>query len=654
MDQDNDELDEIKASDDQTDPCKFYGILEQNVNKFKEMLDICNSRATTESLEYCQGEPKVGNVYLTCMDRLVPRTEDEWVTQYYRVVILKAKRRAHSNYATNTEREGGKGIIYDASAIDFGSIEEIDKSRLYELPKSLKRFQPLCRPFRIVNMKIIPAFIMHARHLLQDKFLSTNFNGDIDQLDLQVNAVLASPAPDDYFTDQTVVDLIKHGVKKVNCDTLKYGEELANKKYAWFYPEPPHCMKAQFDLVNGCYDREKEVHKYRIQDLGDEVYDEKYKNRGKLSRRGNFSYTSTLMQEDHRHRELKEDYSNSSNAGGGQSTNASDIASSTLEYSHTASQQIFRSKEIEDQYIDDDYIYVNWPTNPYMRRIRSLTQISYSKKVAIPRSINSVCLDHLAAGGQLLVSERLEKSAYGDNIKAHNTTLLPNIPGLLSLVTLMFAPKIEQRVKENPNISKSCYVSGLIAGMGYLTQEEQDLDKSQNGKNGKNPNKQGKLESEVQNQVHESFNLANKYNIEYKKTTTDLVKSFFPEDDLEINSNSLQFTEKDLDLANKIRYYMNLLGAGHDGSGNFSRRRRNREDPNSDNLTAREKYPNFDVDQKRRLVGQFDIRILRNYQQNIRDLTFRMLRRPRGKIKEVDDDYVYPYFLGLGFFGLLK
>ena len=64
-------------------------------------------------------------------------------------------------------------------------------------------------------------------------------------------------------------------------------------------------------------------------------------------------------------------------------------------------------------------------------------------------------------------------AVYGDNIKAFNTTLMPDIPGLLSIVTMIFAPKIELRVKRNVNLPGSVYYySGLLAGLGLLDGEK--------------------------------------------------------------------------------------------------------------------------------------------------------------------------------------
>lgn len=110
--------------------------------------------------------------------------------------------------------------------------------------------------------------------------------------------------------------------------------------------------------------------------------------------------------------------------------------------------------------------------NPYRRKCRSLTQISIGKAVDIPRSVNSIILDHIPLGGQLLVASRLEKASRTENVKAYNTTLLPNIPGLLGMVTLIFAPMAELRIKRDAKRGGLCYyVSGMLAGMGAVDYE---------------------------------------------------------------------------------------------------------------------------------------------------------------------------------------
>jgi len=271
--------------------------------------------------------------------------------------------------------------------------------------------------------------------------------------------------------------------------------------------------------------------------------------------------------------------------------------------------------------MDQESIYVNWPKNPFKRTFKSLTQISCNKFVSIPRSINSVVLNHETSGGQLLVAGRLEKAAYGDNIKAFNTTLFPDIPGLLSIVTLVFAPQCEMRVKRNHKKGgDTYYVSGLLAGMGLLDKEKA---KSSDGVND-NVSSHKSFSSQRGNVTK---------SVDPNRRIIDMPKSFFPEDDLEINSNSLYFEPQDICKANNIRYYINRLAKG------------------TDKLNAQtEDFGSFmtneQIDRQRRnlvLHGMVDSKRLSEIQGKIRQEILSLIRVQRPRFKVADDDVSVPY-----------
>ena len=55
----------------------------------------------------------------------------------------------------------------------------------------------------------------------------------------------------------------------------------------------------------------------------------------------------------------------------------------------------------------------------------------------------------------------------GDCVTARSTTLLPNIPGLPAVLTLLFAPRAEFRTD-----SKRTRLIGAICGLGYDWRKE--------------------------------------------------------------------------------------------------------------------------------------------------------------------------------------
>lgn len=79
-------------------------------------------------------------------------------------------------------------------------------------------------------------------------------------------------------------------------------------------------------------------------------------------------------------------------------------------------------------------------------------------------SVNSVFLDDDPDQlGRFLVAQNVSQSSNDKDLFLRNTTLLPNIPGLGVLLTLIFAPRIELRC--NPR--RTCY-TGALCGLGPM------------------------------------------------------------------------------------------------------------------------------------------------------------------------------------------
>ncbi|KAG7200201.1 hypothetical protein KM043_000633 [Ampulex compressa] len=105
------------------------------------------------------------------------------------------------------------------------------------------------------------------------------------------------------------------------------------------------------------------------------------------------------------------------------------------------------------------------PYSPLEIELTHLIAVGSDKKVNVSgTSVNSVLLDTDPEGPHdpLLVAASISQSPFGDKLTLYNTTLMPNLPGLTSLLSLMFCPAIEMR----RNAFGSRYV-GALCGLGY-------------------------------------------------------------------------------------------------------------------------------------------------------------------------------------------
>ncbi|XP_060118901.1 ATP-dependent RNA helicase TDRD9 [Heteronotia binoei] len=105
------------------------------------------------------------------------------------------------------------------------------------------------------------------------------------------------------------------------------------------------------------------------------------------------------------------------------------------------------------------------PFNPYFLKVSSMTRISRFRTVlAEKKSINSVIVDDAPEDSfqQMLVAASISVNATGSTMFLRETSIMPRIPGLPALVSMLFAPVINLRVDE----TRRRYV-GVLCGLGW-------------------------------------------------------------------------------------------------------------------------------------------------------------------------------------------
>ncbi|XP_071069675.1 ATP-dependent RNA helicase TDRD9 isoform X2 [Dasypus novemcinctus] len=105
------------------------------------------------------------------------------------------------------------------------------------------------------------------------------------------------------------------------------------------------------------------------------------------------------------------------------------------------------------------------PFNPYELKCHSLTRISKFRCVWIEKeSINSVIISDAPEDlhQRMLVAASLSVNATGSTMLLRETSLMPHIPGLPALLSMLFAPVMELRVDQGGK----CY-TGVLCGLGW-------------------------------------------------------------------------------------------------------------------------------------------------------------------------------------------
>ncbi|XP_076014599.1 ATP-dependent RNA helicase TDRD9 [Genypterus blacodes] len=116
-------------------------------------------------------------------------------------------------------------------------------------------------------------------------------------------------------------------------------------------------------------------------------------------------------------------------------------------------------------------VRVSGPHSPYKSSFSSMSHKAHLRTVYVEKlSINSLAINenpqhqHM----RMLVAGSVSVASSGSHIVLRNTTLMPDIPGLPALLTMLFTPVMELRTNEE----RTCY-TGALCGMGWnsLTQE---------------------------------------------------------------------------------------------------------------------------------------------------------------------------------------
>ncbi|XP_044870123.1 ATP-dependent RNA helicase TDRD9 isoform X1 [Mauremys mutica] len=105
------------------------------------------------------------------------------------------------------------------------------------------------------------------------------------------------------------------------------------------------------------------------------------------------------------------------------------------------------------------------PFNPYELKCHSMSQISKFRYIWIEKeSINSVIVNNAPEDPfqKMLVAASVSVNATGSTILLRETSLMPPIPGLPALLSMLFAPVIELRVDE----SGRSFI-GVLCGLGW-------------------------------------------------------------------------------------------------------------------------------------------------------------------------------------------
>ncbi|KAF1496730.1 ATP-dependent RNA helicase TDRD9, partial [Pygoscelis antarcticus] len=105
------------------------------------------------------------------------------------------------------------------------------------------------------------------------------------------------------------------------------------------------------------------------------------------------------------------------------------------------------------------------PFSPYEVKCYSMTRVSQFRSAFIQKeSINSVVVHDAPEDPfqRLLVAAALSANATGSTVILEETSLMPPIPGLLALLSMLFAPAIELRVDKSGK-----YFTGVLCGLGW-------------------------------------------------------------------------------------------------------------------------------------------------------------------------------------------
>uniref|UniRef100_A0A3Q1IUF4 ATP-dependent RNA helicase TDRD9 n=1 Tax=Anabas testudineus TaxID=64144 RepID=A0A3Q1IUF4_ANATE len=118
-------------------------------------------------------------------------------------------------------------------------------------------------------------------------------------------------------------------------------------------------------------------------------------------------------------------------------------------------------------------VRLHGPVSPHKTNFHCLSHKTYYKTVWIERcSINSVALNENPhyKNQRMLVAGTVSVNSTGTRILLRDTSLMPDIPGLPALVTMLFTPIMELRTNEE----RTCY-TGALCGLGWNSQTQEGI-----------------------------------------------------------------------------------------------------------------------------------------------------------------------------------
>ncbi|TNN84201.1 putative ATP-dependent RNA helicase TDRD9 [Liparis tanakae] len=129
------------------------------------------------------------------------------------------------------------------------------------------------------------------------------------------------------------------------------------------------------------------------------------------------------------------------------------------------------SSSWKDPFLPTPQALLHGPHSPYKMSFHSLNHKTLYKSVNIERiSINSLALNENPQNKhqKMLVAGTVSVNASGTCILLKDTSIMPDIPGLPALLTMLFTPVMELRTNEE----RTCY-TGALCGLGCNAQTKE-------------------------------------------------------------------------------------------------------------------------------------------------------------------------------------
>ncbi|XP_041827179.1 ATP-dependent RNA helicase TDRD9 [Melanotaenia boesemani] len=141
---------------------------------------------------------------------------------------------------------------------------------------------------------------------------------------------------------------------------------------------------------------------------------------------------------------------------------AKELVDSMLAYFSKSPQSYARAK-----------VQLHGPTSPYKINFHSLNQKTFYKTVFLDKaSINFLALNENPhyKHQRMLVAGYVSVNSSGERLLLRDTSIMPGIPGLPALVTMLFTPIMELRTNEE----RTCY-TGALCGLGFNSQTQEAI-----------------------------------------------------------------------------------------------------------------------------------------------------------------------------------